>query len=381
MQKYVYEKTENLTREELIKKVSKINYVDPKKEEIMKMYGFSVDNVNLEEVEATIEVSHYYKSMEDIFSIVDFSYIYDDLSSQDYEKNKNRILDILKLNGINLDYENILLFCKCVVALKEDKNILEDLNSTKNITVDILSNILEKFNIEKNDDVIRELHKFIVSMTNQQSIYLPILREKYYDENDSVSYGMKVEIPEKNETNLRGFSGEIYEKLDFKNDEEAKQFVIDNNIKHDLDEEITTYIHFEGEEVLDNWVKVMDIKKQKNTIIIWYGEPLIVISKSKGSINPYELELVISEIKIKTPKNEFSKYVIKELKGLRNAIRQRKGYVRSAEDNINRETLKKVSEILANENYGDDKNIFFKCKIISSEPLQIEKAKQKKLVF
>lgn len=381
MKKYVYEKTENLTREDLIKKVSKVNYVNPEKKVIMEMYGFDTDNINMDEIEATIELSYYNKSIEAIFSIVDFSYIYVEEAAQDYEKNKNRILGILKLNGINLKYEDTILFCKCIVAIKEDKNILEKLNNTKNITVETFASIFKQLNIETNEIVLKELNKFVNSMTRQQAIYLPILREKYYDENDSVSYSMKVEIPEDNETNLKAFSGQLYEKLDFKDDEEVRKFVLENDIKHDLDDEITTYMHFEGAEDLDNWVKVMDIKKQKNTIIIWYGEPLIIVSYSKGPISSSELDLVIAEIEHKTPRNEFSKYVIKELKGLKKVIEERKGYFRSEEDNINRETLRKVSEILANDNYGDDRNIFFKCKIISSEPLKKIKEKQKELVF
>lgn len=372
MQKYVYDFTKFLNREELIDELKNINYIDPKKEEILLNYNFDTTDINMNDIEATIKVNNFRKDIKSILSLFDFSILFADPSGQDYENNKSRLFNLLRWNGIDTENNYLEEFANTIKFIKEHDSIIEELN--KNIVnKEVLKNILMNHNIEVNDITYNNILVLINNMAYQQATYLPIIRSKYYDESDNIFYTMTVDIPENNPTNLRAFSGEIYEKLDFKTDDEAKKYQVEHKISEPLDSEVTTYIHFVGEEVNDNWSKEMNIIKQKNTTIIMYGELFIKTNENNESITRNEIDNIITELKNKTPNNEFLKYVIRELKALKKVLGQR-SYIKK-DESIDKDSLYKISSIICNENYGDDRNIYFKSKIISSTPLKLKENK------
>lgn len=373
MKKYVYDFTKFLTRSELINELRNINYINPKKEEILNSYNVNVDNIDYEDIETIITVNDFKKDIKLIFSMFDFSILYADPSSQDYYNNKRRLFDLLEWYGINIDTNSIDELATIVKFIESNDEVLNELNKSM-VNEKLLNKILEQYNIKVGNITIKNLLTLINSLSYRQAIYLPVIRSKYYDEADNLFYTITVDIPKDNQTNLRSFSGEIFEKLDFKNDSEAKKYQIDHNIKEQLDSEITTYMHFEGSEINDNWSKEMHITKQRNTIVVMYGEPYILPNEKRNcSITEQEINSIIMELKNKTPNNEFLKYVLKELKSLKKVLGQR-NYIRK-DESIDKKSLQRISSIISDENYGEDRNIYFKSKIISSKPLKFNKEK------
>lgn len=127
-------------------------------------------------------------------------------------------------------------------------------------------------------------------------------------------------------------------------------------------------MHFKGEEDNDTWHKEMHIIKQRNSTVVKYGDHFIFTNENNKSITANEIDNIVEFLKNKTPNNEFLKYVIKELKSLKRTLGQRK-YIRK-DENIDNESLKKIADIISDDNYGEDRNIYFKSKIISSKPLK-----------
>ena len=114
-----------------------------------------------------------------------------------------------------------------------------------------------------------------------------------------------------------------------------------------------------------------NIIKQRNSIIVKYGDNYPFISENNGSITENEIDSIVTFLKQKTPNNEFLKYVLKELKSLKKVLGQ-KSYLRK-NDSIDKQSLHKISSIISDENYGEDRNIYFKSKIISSKPIKFNK--------
>jgi len=121
----------------------------------------------------------------------------------------------------------------------------------------------------------------------------------------------------------------------------------------------------------------MHIIKQRNSTVIKYGDHFVFTNENNRSITPLEIDRIVEFLKNKTPNNEFLKYVLKELKSLKKTILQRK-YVRN-DESIDSKSLKKIADIISDDNYGEDRNIYFKSKIISSEPLKFKNDKVKTL--
>lgn len=376
MKKYVYDFTKFLTRSELINELRNINYINPKKEEILDSYNVNMDNIDIDDIETTIKLNNFKKDIKSILSMFDFSILYADSSSQDYMNNKRRLFDLLEWNGINTDINFLDELAKVVKIIENNEEILNILN--KNIVDEtLLKKVLKDVKIS--NVTIKNVLILINSLAYQQAIYLPIVRSKYYDELDNIFYTINVNIPENNPTNLRSFSGEIFESLKFNNDEEARIYQLEHNIDEQLDSEVTTYMHFKGSEINDNWAKEMHITKSKNAIVIMYGEPFILQNEKRNcSITENEINSIIMELKNKTPNNEFLKYVLKELKSLKKVLGQ-KQYIRK-DESIDVKSLRKISAIISDENYGEDRNIYFKSKIISSYPLEFNKEKTLKKI-
>lgn len=376
MQKYVYDFTKFLTRDELINELKNINFVSPKKEEILETYNINIDGINISDIETTIRVNNFSKDIKMLFNCFDFSILESSNVGDEIERKKLMLLNSLKFNGIDLEICNIYELGRVINLIKNSNEIIEKLNK-KYIDFNLIQEILSELNIDTTKSVINDILILINNMTYQQAVYLPVVRSKYYDENNNVFYKMKVDIPTDNHTNLVRFQGEIYESLEFENDDEAKKYALEHEIKEDLDSEIKTYIHFKGEEENDTWHKEMHIIKQRNSIVVKYGDHFIFMNENNRSITSKEIENIIEFLKEKTPNNEFLKYVIKELKSLRKNLGQ-KQYIRKNE-NIDSVSLKKIASIISDENYGEDRNIYLKSKIVSSVPLNFIKKEIKTL--
>lgn len=376
MEKYVYDFTKTLTKKELIEELKNINYINPKKEEILKTYNVDMDNIDIDDIEATIKVNNFGKNIKLAFNLFDFTILDTNDVGDEIEKKKSRLLNLLKFNGINLETCDIYELGKVINAIKENNKILTKLDKSY-VDFKLIDEVLKELNITTSKNVINDVLLLINSTTYQQAIYLPVIRSKYYDEFDNIFYKIKVDIPENNHTNLRKFSGEIYESLNFSSDEEAYKYEKEQQITEELDSEIKTYIHFKGEEENDNWHKEMHILKQRNSIVVKYGDNYTFTNENNKSITSNELNKIMEFLKNKTPNNEFLKYVLKELKSLKKTLGQ-KSYIRKDEP-IDIESLKKISSIIADDDYGEDRNIYFKSKIVSSEPLNFTNDKIKSL--
>ena len=189
---------------------------------------------------------------------------------------------------------------------------------------------------------------------------------------------------------LTEFSGEIYESLNFINNEEAKKFQEDNDIYEDLLEDVVSFIHFHAESTVNDWYNDLSIVKYKmGCIYINYGERLFVQNiKNNSSIIPEEVDAIINEFKYRDINNEFIKYVVNELeqfkkslngKDIRKKIEDLSIYDQEKEEltemiNKRNNSLKEVYKILTDKNYGNNKTIFVKIKVISDTPITFEKS-------
>lgn len=372
MQKYVYDFTKFLNKEELIEELKNINYINPKKEQILESYNVDTTNIDIDDIETTIKVNNFNKDIRSAFSCFDFSVLTNTEVSESIELKKTCLLNLLSWNGIDLRLCDVYELGKIIDLIKNNSDVIEKLNK-KYIDKKVIRDTLSELGAVATDRTINDILLIINNTTFQQATFLPTFRNKYYDEFDNIFYTMMVDVPENNHTNLRAFSGEIYESLNFKTDEEAKQYEKSHNIKEDLDSEIKTYMHFKGKEENDTWHKEMHIIKQRNSIVVKYGDNYPFVTENNNSITSSEIDAIVTFLKNRTPNNEFLKYVLKELKSIKKLTDQR-SYIRRYES-IDRESLQKISAILSDENYGDDRNIYFKSKIISSLPLNFISSK------
>ena len=283
MKKYVYDFTKFLTKQELLDELRNINFVSPKKEEILKTYNIDMEDLDLEDIETNIRVNNFTKDIKMLFGCFDFSIIESNDVGDEIEKKKIMLLNSLKFNGINLEICDIYELGRVINLIKNNDEIMMKLNK-KYIDFNLIQTVLSELNINTTKNVINDILILINNMSYQQAVYLPVIRSKYYDEYNNVFYKMQVDVPNENHTNLVSFSGEIYESLDFKTDEEAKKYAFEQGIKEDLDSEIKTYIHFKGEEENDTWHKEMHIIKQRNSIVIKYGDHFVFTNENNRSI-------------------------------------------------------------------------------------------------
>lgn len=379
MQKYVYDETKILTKDELIKELEKINYISPDKEEILNNYDIEQTNLDIDDVEISIKVTSLQKNLDTTFSLFKFSTLSDEENEKLNFDDKVRFLNLLRSNGVSYETCDLAELARVIEILKSSKQTINKLNK-KHIDAIVLKEALKELNVDTKDTIIDNILLLINNTIAKMENFLPTVRNKYYDENNNIVSSINVDIPENNSTNLLSFSGEIYEKLNFKTNEEALIYQKEHQICEELDKDITTYIHFLGEEANDNWHKEMHIIKQKNCTMIKYGDHFPICNIARGtSITVDEIDEIISFLKVRTPNNEFLKYIIRELKSLKKVLGERK-YVRN-QNIIKKESLEKISTIIADSDYGHERNIHFKAKIISSNPLEFKKEKTRSLTL
>lgn len=400
MLKHVYEETRYLTRKNLLEILGIINYVNPKKEEILSNYGVDIKNVDLDDIEAYIKIDNYLKDISIIFKYLNLSILDDERLDT---KDKERLLNSLKDLKINLEQSNLIKLRNLFDKIKDNDDIINDINKS-NINFRSLKEIINNHGIKCGDEEICDLLKVINGIVYKSPIFLPTTRDKFYDENNNLISIIEAEDTKRNETNLKYFEGEIYEKLDFKTDEEANNYVKKINskieetkrlkdlgygrfkeitvkpheIREKFDQDFKTYMHFKGELKGEDWYDEIHIFKQDTGIMIKFGGLVpIDLKVPKTSITNEEIDSIILEMNRKCPINEVSRYAIRELRNLKKVIDERK-YIKK-NDIIDKETLIKISSILANENYGNERNIYFKTKIISSNELNFTNEKIKTL--
>ena len=93
MQKYVYDFTKFLTKKELLDELRNINFVLPKKEEILKTYNIDMEDLDLEDIETNIRVNNFTKDIKMLFGCFDFSILESSDVGDEIEKKKIILLN------------------------------------------------------------------------------------------------------------------------------------------------------------------------------------------------------------------------------------------------------------------------------------------------
>ena len=130
MEKYVYDFTKFLTKKEMIDELRDINYVNPRKEEVLKTYGVDVTDIDVNDIETTIKVNNFTKNIKAAFSLFDFSVLNSDHFGDETDKKRAILLNLLKFNGINLETCDVNELGKIITLIKENDKILSKLDKS-----------------------------------------------------------------------------------------------------------------------------------------------------------------------------------------------------------------------------------------------------------
>lgn len=202
MEKYVYDFTKFLTKKELLDELKHVNFIDPKKEEILKTYNVDIEDIDIDDIETTIRVNNFRKDIKMLFNCFDFSILNTNDVGDEIEKKKISLLNLLKFNGINLEICDVYELGRIITLIKDNDEIISKLNK-KYVDYKLIEDILEKLNTKTTKNTINDILLLINNKSYQQAVYLPVVRSKYYDEYDNIFYKVKVDIPKENHTNLK----------------------------------------------------------------------------------------------------------------------------------------------------------------------------------
>lgn len=371
MEKYVYDITKTITKDELLEILKNINYLNPNKEDILNIFNIDTSLINeqdLANLETVVRVKHDIKDLKTLLTNLHFSI----LECNEYElhvgEKRKELFETLRFYKIKLEYSELLELAGIVKMLVDSDEVIDYLN--KNYIDDItVEKAIRMLGIDISNEIKENLLKLLTSVTMQELIYLPTEKTKFYDENDYISYKVEVDTSDTESTNLREFKGVIYEKVEHGELNEINEKINADINPDEIDSDYTTFMRFIGEEENNSWRTFMEIKKQKNTIMVDYFEHFPIVNENNDTITVKELSEIITLLIQKTPSNQFLKYVIRELKTLEKVIRER-GYVKSG-TTIEKDTLESICAILSDDSYGNDRNIRFKAKLISSTPLKL----------
>lgn len=372
MKKYVHNIKKFLTQTDFEVLCYELNYPNTSKMDILKVLGIeNIEELDLEDIEATIQVSSVKKDIDSFKQTLEF--IFSEL--EDYER--NYVIQYLKSNKIDFEHGNIEEFRTILQYIISNKNLMTELNNVDLTTSDI-EKLLQKYHIEVEPITIQNIMNLIRYITGIPTICLPTIRNKYYDEHNNVV--TKIKILNDGINNLESFEGKIFEYLSFQNEEEIKKFKETYQIDQDIDIDTTSVIHFKGREKgsLDN--NEIYIIKQKLCIYIYYDVPHFLIVKERNQGLKSEEICSIRELLIRnTPDNEFRKYVLRELKSLEKSI-QKKEYIRNHQmiDEMSRE---EIHHILKSKDYEENEYIYFQAEIVSSKKIQLENQKNSQYVL
>ena len=306
---------------------------------------------------------------------------------------------VKQLNKIGIKEKNVdvMELTSLLETVVSQETLIEEMNQLKKYTNDNIQNLMEKYEIFLNESVLRSFVDLLNRLSFNHLVenhcnFQPIQRMKYYNEQNDIICKIIMERDNSLFTTLTEFEGEIYESLNFKSDEEAKQYQEKNNIEEDLSEDVVSVLHFHSESILNDWYNQLTILKyRKGCMYINYGERLFVLNRTNNcSITAEEVEDIIKEFNYRDIDNEFIKYVIYELKQFQKSLIGKKdrkklenmlassGEAIELYDMIRkRETsLEATKQILKNKEYGNDKTIYLKIKVISDTPITFEKNSQ-----
>ena len=390
MKKHVYQFNEYINRHELLQDIYPLiheeNGISDTYDKIIKY--LNIDSNSLTNKKVNIEILNQKKNIENYL----LSFNLDKLDSKDDRESIIKKLELLGLKEKNVDLNEFKNFVNIILY---NKVILNQLNNLNMYTYENVQKILFDNNIIVSESILRNfvdlLNRLSLSnLTDTISNFNPIKRTQYYDENNNIVSKIVMEIDKNLFSTLTEFSGEIYESLNFINNEEAKKFQEDNDIYEDLLEDVVSFIHFHAESTVNDWYNDLSIVKYKmGCIYINYGERLFVQNiKNNSSIIPEEVDAIINEFKYRDINNEFIKYVVNELeqfkkslngKDIRKKIEDLSIYDQEKEEltemiNKRNNSLKEVYKILTDKNYGNNKTIFVKIKVISDTPITFEKS-------
>lgn len=390
MKKHVYQFNEYINKHELLQDIYPLiheeNGISDTYDKIIKY--LNIDSNSLTNKKVNIEIFNQKKSIENYL----LSFNLDKLDSKDDRESIIKKLELLGIKEKNVDLNEFKNFVNIILY---NKVILNQLNNLNMYTYETVQKILFDNNIIISANILRNFVDLLnilslSNLTDTISNFNPIKRTQYYDENNNIVSKIVMEIDKNLFSTLTEFSGEIYESLNFMNNEEAKKFQEDNDIYEDLLEDVVSFIHFHAEATVNDWYNDLSIVKYKmGCIYINYGERLFVQNiKNNSSIIPEEVDAIINEFKYRDINNEFIKYVVNELeqlkkslngKDIRKKIEDLPIYDQEKEEltemiNKRNNSLKEVYKILIDKNYGNNKTIFVKIKVISDTPITFEKS-------
>ena len=390
MKKHVYQFNEYINKHELLQDIYPLiheeNGISDTYDKIIKY--LNIDSNSLTNKKVNIEIFNQKKNIENYL----LSFNLDKLDSKDDRESIIKKLELLGIKEKNVDLNEFKNFVNIILY---NKVILNQLNNLNMYTYETVQKILFDNNIIVSESILRNfvdlLNRLSLSnLTDTISNFNPIKRTQYYDENNNIVSKIVMEIDKNLFSTLTEFSGEIYESLNFINNEEAKKFQEDNDIYEDLLEDVVSFIHFHAESTVNDWYNDLSIVKYKmGCIYINYVERLLVQNiKNNSSIIPEEVDAIINEFKYRDINNEFIKYVVNELeqfkkslngKDIRKKIEDLSIYDQEKEEltemiNKRNNSLKEVYKILIDKNYGNNKTIFVKIKVISDTPITFEKS-------
>lgn len=383
MGKYVYQYNEYINKRKLIKKIYPL--IEEEKS-LSRMFSeiisyLNIDSSSLSNPRLSIQIVNKKKTIESYLKDLQI----DDISKKEYLIKE---LEKIEMRTNNIDLNELLDLINLIV---NNKNIMLKLNNMELFIFENIKDILMDNQVFVNDEILLFFtdllnHILIFDLTEKISNFKPIQRTKYYDDNNNIILKISMNNDDSLFSTLTDFSGEIYESLDFSSNEEAKKYQEENNIEEDLLEDVVSSIHFHAKSTVNDWYNELSIIKYRvGCIYINYGERLFIQNKkNNSSITPEEIEAIIHEFEYRGINNEFIKYVINELGYFEKTLIDRENRKKQEilkqdyldlSEIINRrnKSLMEVLRILRDKNYGNNKTIFVKIKVISDTPITFEK--------
>lgn len=317
--KYVHNFARYVTVYELMDEIYPLLVTPETKKEVLEY--LNVSSTDLSNYEVDIKISNFKRNICLGLKLFNF----DSVSELDSEK-KNKLVADLTRYGIlesNVDLKELGDLIKEVL---ENKYLVDELNNLVIFTDQNVRSLLYKHSIIPRDNTLLYFVDLVNRTTNNIDVYQPIVRNKFYDQNDYLICEMKMD--EYNKvigSSLEKFSGRIYENLNFKDESETIAFRNEKNISDDLDEDTITFLEFSGEEKNNNWPCNLTISKpKKGSIFINYGEHLFINNlENNVPITKEEIKSIIEKLKHDTPQNEFFKHVKRELDIIRKMLKER----------------------------------------------------------
>ena len=352
----------------------------------------SIDRKSLENEQISIQLIDQKKDLKQYLSYL--------LLEQNNEDEVKKVIERLENIGIRQTNVDLKELSSLINVILINDVMLNQIVNLKKYSYDSVQAVLEQYKLFPSESVLRNFVDLLnqlslVNKSENMSNCQPIRRTKYYDENNNIVLKVVMEKDSSIPSSLTEFEGEIYDSLSFKNYAEALRYQEENGIEEDLLEDVVSVLHFHCESTHDYWYNDLSIiKYSMGCIYINYGERLFVQNKkNRCSITPEEVEAIIMEFDNRGIDNEFIRYVVHELKQFKATLlgkddrmtvekmseleQQRISYNEIIRRRDN--SLSLAKKILDDEEYGNDKTIYVKIKVISDTPITFEKSKQKRI--